>query len=192
MNPSEDDDALARRVHAPLPATRATFRVSPHPPLRAAGQCRASRESGACSETAGRQCNRGPDPTRRRGSGHRVGLADLLVSVLRNADDRGRDPGAWCIDSCTARTARRPVMTSVLPDPNRLSASGIARPRADGLCLPTEAPSGTALSIRRQRSMAAHRALGVADQTDYRRRLPGFNASGRLRAGRIPIARRSP
>ena len=28
--------------------------------------------------------------------------------------------------------------------------------------------------------------------SDYRRRLPGFNASGRLRAGQIPIARRSP
>jgi len=43
--PAQDDDTWAGRVHAPLPAACAAHWLSPHPPLWAAGQRRATGES---------------------------------------------------------------------------------------------------------------------------------------------------
>lgn len=83
------------------------------------------------------------------------------------------------------------MTTPVLLGSTRLSAFGIAGPRADRLCLPPETPDGTALSIRGRRSLAPRRASGAADHADHRRLLRGFIASRRARAGQIPIAHRS-
>lgn len=83
------------------------------------------------------------------------------------------------------------MTTSGLLDSTRLSAFRIARPRADGLCLPPETLDGTALSSRRRRSLVPRHASGAADHAEPRRLLRGFNASRRVRAGQIPIAHRS-
>jgi hypothetical protein len=83
------------------------------------------------------------------------------------------------------------MTTPVLLDSTRLSAFGIAGPRADGLCLPPETPDGSALSIRGRWLIASDRASGATDHADLGRWLPGFTASRRVRAGQIPIAHRS-
>lgn len=187
---AEDDDARARRVHAPISVARAAGWLSSHPPLRALGQCRPPREPGAHSESSGAVTAKRCDETARRVGAAGRRTADLCLPLLWVGDDRDRNLGAHSGDSRTARPERRFMMTPMIPTCVCLSAFGIAGPRANGLCQPFPSRDHSTLVWRRWRSFALCCRSSAAGHTESGRAAPSFNTSSRTRAGQIPIARR--
>src|SRR5215472_15157657 len=103
-NASQNHDACARRVHAPLPAARTTRWLPSHPPLWLAGQRHTHRQSRARTRAAQR-CP-GPKPAHR----HHHHTTVFRVSSLWCTDGHRRDLRARIHDSRTTA----PLMSTVL------------------------------------------------------------------------------
>ena len=133
-------DAARRGVHVPLPAPCPALRRPPHRPLRAACQCRARGEPGACPRPVGATATPGagdPRVGRQRTAGHPGYAAGSSLPLLLRTHARDRDfparpcpvyptaaPGAPRHEPASLPQLRRPLPDSPAHHRRRL---GLAR-----------------------------------------------------------------